>query len=339
MVYHLSHTDLDGYGCQFITQNYFEKIAFFNSNYGNEIDTKLEKILNSIRHLDEECMLLITDLNLSLSQANALQTSIKELNSQSNKVTLQLLDHHKSGEDSANAHAWYYLDNTRSATKITYDFFFKGQEPKENFTQLIESINAYDIWLSENPLFEMGKVLASSMDILTKDINRVLFPQEESAYIFAFLDRARQYFQNDEDYIRLDEELYFVRKEFLNLHGRRDTFDNIIVEYIADLLTKKRDDLTIYYKNAKGVLTYNIGSVSTIGNGFLVQNEDFDFFMNVSTRGTFSLRSNNKIDVSLIARELAGGGGHKNAAGGKLSDFRESFLYEDIKRVVEEKLV
>ena len=35
-VYHLSHIDLDGYGCQYLTQQCFETIECYNANYGPE---------------------------------------------------------------------------------------------------------------------------------------------------------------------------------------------------------------------------------------------------------------------------------------------------------------
>jgi len=33
--------------------------------------------------------------------------------------------------------------------------------------------------------------------------------------------------------------------------------------------------------------------------------------MDISSRGTFSLRSNNRVDVAKIAEEIGSGGGHK----------------------------
>ena len=42
-IYHLSHTDLDGYGAQYITNFYFKNVKFLNSNYGREIDDNLLK--------------------------------------------------------------------------------------------------------------------------------------------------------------------------------------------------------------------------------------------------------------------------------------------------------
>ena len=51
--------------------------------------------------------------------------------------------------------------------------------------------------------------------------------------------------------------------------------------------------------------------------------------------GSISLRSNNKADVSEIAATLAGGGGHPNASGGRISGFKEAYSYNDVKTFVQ----
>ncbi|MDC7793959.1 3'-to-5' oligoribonuclease B, partial [Campylobacter coli] len=33
-IYHLSHTDLDGYACQYILNFFFKNVNFYNCNYG-----------------------------------------------------------------------------------------------------------------------------------------------------------------------------------------------------------------------------------------------------------------------------------------------------------------
>ncbi len=43
-IYHLSHTDLDGYSAQLVTSFYLKNIKFYNSNYGKEIDDKFAHI-------------------------------------------------------------------------------------------------------------------------------------------------------------------------------------------------------------------------------------------------------------------------------------------------------
>jgi oligoribonuclease NrnB/cAMP/cGMP phosphodiesterase (DHH superfamily) len=89
--------------------------------------------------------------------------------------------------------------------------------------------------------------------------------------------------------------------------------------------------MLISYKQYKGILTYNIGNVSVIGNDFLTANPDIDFFMDVTPKKTISLRSNGKVDVSQMAAHVANGGGHHNASGGLLSTFKDAFIYDTIK--------
>ena len=48
-----------------------------------------------------------------------------------------------------------------------------------------------------------------------------------------------------------------------------------------------------------------------------------------------SLRSNNKADVSEIAKTLFGGGGHKNASGGRANNIKEFFTYAEYKKAIE----
>ena len=41
-VFHLSHTDLDGYSCQLITRRFFDSVHCYNSGYGPEVTANLE---------------------------------------------------------------------------------------------------------------------------------------------------------------------------------------------------------------------------------------------------------------------------------------------------------
>ena len=93
--------------------------------------------------------------------------------------------------------------------------------------------------------------------------------------------------------------------------------------------------MTIYYKGYKGFLSYGVGNTSIIGNGFLTTFDEYDFIVDVSYRGTMSLRANNKVSVSAIAKEWAGGGGHPNAAGGRIQGFKEQYRYDKVKLQIE----
>lgn len=48
-----------------------------------------------------------------------------------------------------------------------------------------------------------------------------------------------------------------------------------------------------------------------------------------------SLRANNKVSVSQISKEWVDGGGHPNAAGGRIQGFKEQFRYDKVKEQIE----
>jgi len=334
-LYHLSHIDLDGYGCQLITNEYFKDKKYYNSNYGNEITQKIEQIFNDIENDDKkEPFILITDLNLTLEQADKLDKRVKE---SPRDIKLLLLDHHKTGLECSKKYEWYFLDEKRCATKITYDHFSKEFYPNEKLKKFSDVTNAIDIWLTKDKHFELGKVCLKLVSD-AREVNRVMFPKENNEYIFSMIENSYEYYDKTGANIALDNALHKLKKKFFKGFSKDDTLDNLVSKYVVDLLTKKKDEMSIDYKGAKGILTYAITNVSVIGNDFLVKNPDFDFFLNINARRNISLRGNGKVDVSVIASELGEGGGHANASGGIIKSFKDSFLYENIKKQVEDAI-
>jgi oligoribonuclease NrnB/cAMP/cGMP phosphodiesterase (DHH superfamily) len=339
-LYHLSHIDLDGYTAQFISSKYFEERAYYNSNYGDEITFMLEHMLGLISQEKQESLLLITDLNLNFDQCKMLEEEVSNLNGRGIKVELQLLDHHKSGQASADVYGWYFLDNARSATKITYDWFVNryGNKLNEDEVTFVNAVNAADIWLEHDPLFEFGKV---GLNLISgsKEVNRYMFNKESFEYLMYLIDEAVKLVGQEDSHIKLDDAIHFLKKAYLNVNGNPDTLENLKSHYLTDLLGKKQDELTIEYKGYRGLLTFAIGHTSVLANQFLRANPHFDFFLDVGLRGKVSLRANNKVDVAQISKELFNGGGHANASGGKFEKFRDSFDYYDVKQQVEDHIL
>ncbi len=331
-VYHLSHTDLDGYSCQLITKRCFDDIIYYNSNYGSEIDSCIDQILREIYMKGEkENLILITDLNLSMQQAKYLAKNVENSNK---NIEILLLDHHKTGQDCALEFEWYFLDTSRCATKITFDYFKeKGYDILE-LQRYVQIVNAIDIWLNDSEYFELGKVFMRLV-AGSREINRMLFDKQNSEYIFHSLERAIEYIDKEEPHIALDDAIHFIKKSYF-LKDKNDTFENLVSGFIVDMLTKKRERMSVFYKGYKGILTYSIGNTSIIGNEFLKRNPDFDFFMDINGRKNVSMRANDKVDVSKISQELFGGGGHANASGGKCESFKDSFVYDKVKEQIQE---
>lgn len=337
--YHLSHIDLDGYSCQLVTKEAYENIIFYNANYGAEVGERLNEILEAIKAKKKDASILITDLNLTMDESKWLTKEIEKLRDYDKiNVSLQLLDHHGSGQDSANKFDWYLLDTTRSATQITFDYlnehFTLPSEVTAWLKPYVEIVDAVDLWHQEkHDAFEYGKV-CMRLVTETRELNRVMFADEDRDYKHALLFEAAQMLPLDNANILLDETIHALKKNYFKKEND-DTLDNLATAYIVELLGKEKADKTIYYKGYKGYLSYALGNTSIIGNGFLTAYDEYDFIVDVGPRGTMSMRANNKVDVSLIAKEWAGGGGHPNASGGRLNNFKEQFRYDKVKQQIQ----
>jgi len=333
-IFHLSHTDLDGYGCQYLSSNAFDSIEFYNANYGPEVMAMLQTIIQKIEMFSlDDAMILITDLNLTTKEARWIEEQSSQLG-----VTLQLLDHHATGQSCADRFAWYYLDTSRSATQITYDWLQEKYnfDESKTFEKTTEVINAIDIWLSDNQYFELGKVCLG-MIASARELNKTMFANKDREYKLYLISQIQNFVDLEDGNIALDDAMHQIKKAFFQKESK-DTKDNLVAAYVVDLISHQKERYTIYYEDKKGVLVYGVGSSSIIGNKFLVDNEDYDFYMDIGGRGNFSMRSSDRANVSKIAQRIGNGGGHPNASGGKIDGFKSSFIYEDSKAFVEKHI-
>ncbi|WP_373029748.1 DHH family phosphoesterase [Sulfurovum sp.] len=336
-VYHLSHIDLDGYACQYLSQQCFDTIDCYNANYGPEVAARLGEIVKKIEQdkflhgHDVEALILITDLNLTTKEGTWIEKEAVRIGAK-----LQLLDHHATGASTAERFAWYKLDTTRSATLITYDWLQQHYnfDKANNLSTIVKAINAIDIWVSDDALFEYGKVMLGMISG-AREVNRILFPAEDRAFKLSLIEAAKQRVNDEDAPIKLDDDLHQIKKAFFR-QTENNTKDNLVAYYVTKLLTKDRQRLTIDYKGYKGILGYNVGNTSIIGNACMVENDDYDFYMDINFRGHFSLRSNNKLDVSQMASHIGNGGGHPNASGGKIEGYKDSFVYADVRKFVQD---
>jgi oligoribonuclease NrnB/cAMP/cGMP phosphodiesterase (DHH superfamily) len=312
------------------------KIYNYNANYGAEVKQKLDIILERIKANSDDSIIFITDLNLTADESRWLNLQVNNLNDSNKNIQIILLDHHGSGEDSANKYEWYYLDTTRCATKITYDYakeHFKLDEPTW-MNSFVDVVNAVDLWKQDEVKnFEYGKVCMRLINE-TRELNRVMFATQDTQYKLSLLLEATKLLNQKDAPIILDEKIHMLKKAFF-MEDKNDTLDNLSTAYIVKLLGEARKEKTIYYKGYKGFLSYGVGNTSIIGNGFLLAYPEYDFIVDVSYRGTMSLRANNKVNVAQISKEWANGGGHPNAAGGRIIGFKEQYRYDKVKKQIE----
>jgi oligoribonuclease NrnB/cAMP/cGMP phosphodiesterase (DHH superfamily) len=339
-LHHLSHIDLDGYNAQLISSLYIKECEFYNTNYGKEIISKFDKIMEKINSSnDDEFFILITDVNLNSEQSAYVD---KEVKSSNKNIKLQLLDHHITGASSASKYDWYYLDDKKSATMITYEYYqkyYKLMDETSNtwLKKLVTATNAIDIWIEENPYFEFGKTLSKLIND-SRELSKESFGNIDNKYKIALLKEATKYIGEENPHIALDENIYFLKRNYLNTNNIKDTLDNIGSKYVVSLIKDEEDKFTYNFKEYKGIITFNLSHISNTANMFLKLNDDYDFFMNVNYRGGLSIRSNDKVNVADMAMKYFGGGGHRNASGGFMSDFKDIYFYDDMRSFVENKM-
>lgn len=335
-IYHLSHIDLDGYSCQLVMRYTPYSIRSYNANYGDEVMERLGEILEHIGNSKEENLILISDLNLYPEEAKMLHNEVNKRNQSGANITIQLLDHHGSGQTTSEQYAWYYLDTTRSATKITYAYakeHFEFDEPSW-LSHYVDVVNAVDLWKQEeHENFEYGKVCMRLINE-TRELNRNLFPDEDRRYKLSLLEQAASMVNETDANIKLDESIHAMKKGYFR-DGIDDTLDNLSTKTIVALFGEKRSEMSIYYKGYRGFLSFGVGNTSIIGNAFLLAYPEYDFIVDISSRGTMSFRANNQVNVATIAKEWANGGGHPNAAGGRISNFKEQFRYDKVKSQIQ----
>ncbi|PAF47378.1 phosphoesterase [Helicobacter sp. 12S02634-8] len=354
-VHHLSHIDLDGYGCQLISRHFFKNIHFYNANYGKEVLARIHAILNNINNCAQskledkfhckshsKFLILISDLNLSPTESKYLQERVDGMRLEGKDIEISLLDHHISGEESAKTYHWYYLDTHRCASKITYDTLMQNYplinpDDKQWLGRMTEMINSVDIWKENGFGFEFGKV-AMSMIATSNELNRFMFDTQHRDYKLYLLKQAREFLEQENGEVLFDNAIFRLKKLALGGDPDKATMDNIASHAQVRLLSEKKAECTLFYGDKRGFLSYSMGGISVLANLFLTKNPEFDFYIDVGSRGNVSLRANGKCDVSALSKELFNGGGHKNAAGGKIDGFKESFLYADIKNQVEQIL-
>lgn len=331
--------DLDGYGCQAVSKCFSDligfEVEFFNSNYGEEIKTKLLSIIQKSvidKRSNPECerLVLITDLNIQKDIADMIDTMLIE-----SDINCVVLDHHISGKDVAEVKSWYNLDTTKSGTRLTFDYLvskFDLNRDDQNLISirdLVDIVDTYDLW-NKNDVgnFEIGKMYTFYLSLLDKIIPRKHYGDKYDLIAREFISYNVGYIYNDDDAMPA---LQKSIKSNCSLTTEPDpyTLCNVIEGLQVDELSRLMDEqyksnIDTFYLTKIDDFDCNIFVVFTpihmssgAMNKFLESRPDVKAICLVGDDGTCSFRSNNQLDVSLLAKHM-GGGGHKNAAGCKV---------------------
>lgn len=284
MVYHLSHIDLDGYFCQYLSTKKFKKIKYFNANYGNEVFKNIKKIFKEAKKDDK---IIITDLNLTFKEAEYINNFYEK------GFDITLYDHHISENNLENKFKWYFVDKSKSASKI----FSEKENIQSTFT---DAVNSYDIW-TENDNLILGCLLS---EFINKE-PLFYFNEDKVLFFNAYFD-----FFEGKEFLEIETNENLFIKKYLNNYD-----NNISVK--MNLSKKYMEDMPLIPIKQKYIFLFDLDReyFQYVSQYILKDNPNYIVVL-ISKNGRLSFRS--KIEDVNYLSSFFRGGGHKNAAGGTL---------------------
>ena len=325
-LYHISHTDLDGYGAQFMLKAAGIQTQCFNADY-RDIPVVVDRVVEEILAKGEPAGILLTDLNLTLDQADQIDKRVKKLKV---PTTLQLLDHHATGADVAAKYDWYYLDTERCATKLAYESVaaLMPEAKQAQYALRADFVDMGDRWLKDEPLFRKSLYLLGL--VMQDDHLAPPLAEMKRAYRFHIIESFFAAHERGENLETIERSLYDIRKQFLE--GRIDKADIQNPELPLNdkfhlLSAAVLDETTVPMVLIDGVKTgifYNWPH--DVWRGVIMDMMEtrkvMDMAIGVRGNGKLSLRANPGVDAGAISAKYFRGGGHPGAAGGELKDNR-----------------
>lgn len=319
-IVHLSHNDLDGYGAQLVAKKTGRVVAQYNTNYGAEILEKVEIAIAAMNGAYVNHMLLITDVNLTLEIADAIDAKQKEFG-----FELLLLDHHITGKDVAIKYDWYNLDASKCATRIAYEYF-QNEITDENIDMFSQIVNAYDLWQENHELFHKGKLLNEQV------FEGYKFPKEVHSlkvdYVLHMLEKVNAQLKNysvaqTEDCLNKFKRMFLSNRIEYDIISNNNKTMNDKFHYLVFKNFKEMDLPIVSIDGIRFKVFFNIdgGVYQNMSSLFNDNANEFDACINISKSGIVGLRSKGsgeEHNVSRIAKKFFNGGGHFNASGGSI---------------------
>jgi len=292
-VYIFTHSDLDGAASAIILKliygNQLKDITFCTYN---TIDKELATFLawkkeeNLINNLVEQ-VLLITDISPN-------DKTLKMIGAV-NYLKPILLDHHKTREKSLSNYDWATFDNSKCGAELVLDFVNTSNTNKlgrlfPETEEFVKAISAWDLWKVDSEYRERGKQLNNIcsfigleefVDVFSKNINADKLDKFQSLLKYLENNKVQYIYKIIKEQLRKTENC---------MDGLGQTFKILFAsEYISELGNAALDD-----EDAEDLRYVVI--VNPLTNTI-----------------SFRSREEDKVDTSIIAKML-GGGGHKAAS-------------------------
>jgi len=348
IIFHLSDSDLDGYGAQCLLKEFndkynFSKYIYYYNTKVSQKSTKIKEIKNEIlKNKNKNILFLITDISLTIDESKKLNNFQKSnLNI---KLDLQLIDHHISGMESSKLYHWYYLNTEFSAAKLTYLWLVNNYKNIKKYEKIAHLIDISDTYKERDRYFEKSKILSN---IIYKELKYpdILIDYQRENYFYIIKKISKEIYKKNKT-IKILKKYIDIQNNFLNkyiynkyiINDNEITIDNKLIYYIYTIINNELDfeneiktiDFEFNEKKIKLIIFYNFDMIhQELSKYILNSNNDIDISINITKSGYVSLRTiKENLNLNELSKEYFNGGGHQKAAGGLINNFK-SYSYNE----------
>ncbi len=361
----LTHHDLDGYGASTVAAAHADIARIVHVPRYSDVGPVVAAELHRLTRASAPEMLLVTDLGLEAVAVTFVRdfAAMNARRDAERQHRLIVLDHHASSVDQLAAQGmlpapsasepWpslkaflpddpaitVLIDETRCATRMTSDhqdlYATKAPEPEaaSALSVLVEAIDAVDLWQKNRPIFRQALVLDEVFWENVTGFIPVGHPWHDG-FIGRLLLGLAAHLGGGATPAAIEREVGVLRARVVDdmLRGEPgDDREQTTRMRIAPILARSPELFVRLPGGAKLSFGLDSGTFQRVSDAVMASG-DATLVINVQRSGSMSFRSND--ETALEAARKFRGGGHKDAAGGRLVSGGAASLSDAVAQVV-----
>ncbi len=342
----ITHHDLDGYGASTVVGAFLDRTAIVHVPRYADVGPVVEAELKRLGRTAEPELLIVTDLGLEDVAVKFIRSfaALNRRREAGAQHRLIVLDHHASsldqlaadgllpvpgGEGTLNAfdlgdpNVVVLVDGDRSATRMASEhralYAARTIDPaaEARLAALVSAVDAVDLWRKGAPAFRGGLALDEVFWDNAVTIVPLGHPWHDR-FVGEILLAVAGLLERGLSPAEIERDTGRIRSEILDAFLAEDPTDDRSLTSrmrIARVLARSRE---LFRPLADGTLLsfgLDAGTFQKVSD-LIMETGGAQRVANVQRTGSVSFRSNN--ETALAAARLFRGGGHKDAAGGKL---------------------
>ncbi len=360
----LTHHDLDGYGASTVVGSYADVSRVVHVSRYADVGPVVEAELARLRRSERPEMLIVTDLGLEAVAVTFIKAfaAMNAKRGRERSHTLLVLDHHASSIDQLALQglascAWpggdrpglkcfslddpaivVMVDESRCATRLAYDHreLYAGMTPEADVAAglavLVAAIDAVDLWKKDDPIFRQ----AIALDEVFWDNVSGFIPAAHpwrDRFISRLLLGIAAHLGKGVTPAGIERDVGTIRTQIVDALLADEPGDDRTLTVrmrIAPVLARSPDLFRRLEGGAKLSFGLDAGTFQRVSDTIMATG-DANLVINVQRSGSMSFRSNN--ETALDAARKFHGGGHKDAAGGRLATGAATSLSDAVQQV------